>query len=393
MSLFYPQEDWDIELLKENNYIVKTTFFYSLFILILVGVPSYFYIQGEYDKYKATQKLELKNTILNLEKKILSIQQEQILELPMPLTYDYYIFDKDKFMIFATNKDEDISFEKFEYFKNKKFFIITHLQTNHLNGEYLVVSKEFNDKEIVLKIAIIVLVLVLFVFISLYFVFKSTIEPLQKANIYLDRFFNDAMHELRTPLGIISINLEILEEKLGKTKEIQRALHGIKGLNSIYEDIEYLIKRKSVEYRKEKVNFSHFLHKRVEFFEDLASIKDIEFILYIQENIYIDFNKTELQRIVDNNLSNAIKYSKKSSKIVVTLSQKEDKITFSVEDFGIGIKDKKAIFKRYIKEDDIKGGFGIGLSIVKAICDKNSVVIDIDSTLAKGSIFTYIFKA
>ncbi|MEJ5169028.1 MAG: HAMP domain-containing sensor histidine kinase, partial [Arcobacteraceae bacterium] len=220
----------------------------------------------------------------------------------------------------------------------------------------------------------------------------STIEPLQKANMYLDRFFNDAMHELKTPLGVISINLEMLEEKIGKTKEIQRALNGLKGLNTIYDDIEYLIKHKRVEYTKENLDFSLFLTQRIEFFDDVAVTKGIIFELGIENGIFINFNKIELQRVIDNTISNAIKYSHKNGKVIVNLENIENKIVFRVKDFGIGIKDKVAVFKRYIKEDSIKGGFGIGLSIVKAICDKNGVEIKLDTKYGDGSEFSYIFK-
>jgi two-component system, OmpR family, sensor kinase len=380
-------------LLKANNYILKTTFFYSLFILLLIGVPTYFYLQSEYDKYTTNQKLELVNYILILEKKIASINKEQLHQLPLSFNYDYFIYDKSKKLIFGTNKQEKVSFEKFEYFKDGKFYQISHLMPNRLEGEYLVVSKEFQDQEILIKIYIICLTLILFVFISLYFVFKATIEPLQKANMYLDRFFNDAMHELKTPLGVISINLEMLEEKIGKTKEIRRALNGVKGLNTIYDDIEYLIKHKRVEYLKEEIDFSMFLQQRIEFFEDVAYTKEIVILSNIDKDIVINFNKIELQRIVDNTISNAIKYSHKKGEVIVKLSQNSQEIVFSVQDFGIGIKDKVAIFRRYVKEDSIKGGFGLGLSIVKAICDKNEVDINVQTQLSQGSTFLYSFKS
>lgn len=360
--------------------------------MILIGIPTYFYLKSEYEKFESTQKLELYNYVFMLEKKIATIKHNELYELPLSFSYDYFIYDRDKKLLFGTNKQKDINFEKFEYFKNGTFYTISHLGINDLDGAFLVVSKKFKDDEILLKIAIITLTLILFVFISLYFVFKSAIEPLQKANRYLDRFFNDAMHELKTPLGVISINLEMLEEKIGKTKEIQRALNGVKGLNTIYEDIEYLIKHKRIVYLKENVDFSLFLAQRVEFFDDIAVIKGIVFELHIEDEIFVNFNKIELQRIVDNTLSNAIKYSHKTGKVIVSLIKTQDTILFSVEDFGIGIKDTVAVFKRYIKEDSIKGGFGIGLSIVKAICDKNDVEIVLNTQYGIGSKFSYNIK-
>ncbi len=88
-------------------------------------------------------------------------------------------------------------------------------------------------------------------------ILKQTIIPYKKANKYLDTFFNDAMHEIKTPLGIIQLNLELLEEKQ-KSKEIHRSLNAVKSLLLTYEDIEYLMKQKRVQYTKEKLDLSLF---------------------------------------------------------------------------------------------------------------------------------------
>jgi len=102
-------------------------------------------------------------------------------------------------------------------------------------------------------------------------------------------------------------------------------------------------------------------------------------------------NRVELQRIIDNTLSNAIKYSNKKTLIKVILQKSNEKIVFSVSDEGVGIKDTKKIFERYNREDTVKGGFGIGLSIVKYICLKHNIEIQVETQKDKGSTFTYIF--
>ncbi len=70
-------------------------------------------------------------------------------------------------------------------------------------------------------------------------------------------FFNDAMHEIKTPLGIIQLNLELLEEKQ-KSKEIHRSLNAVKSLLLTYEDIEYLMKQKKSSIYKRKIRFKSF---------------------------------------------------------------------------------------------------------------------------------------
>jgi signal transduction histidine kinase len=60
-------------------------------------------------------------------------------------------------------------------------------------------------------------------------------------------------------------------------------------------------------------------------------------------------------------------------------------------DYGVGIKEIEQIFERYYRENQDKGGFGIGLNIVKSIIDKAGINLHIDSQYGKGSVFSYTF--
>jgi signal transduction histidine kinase len=201
------------------------------------------------------------------------------------------------------------------------------------------------------------------------------------------------MHELKTPLGILQLNLELLEDRYEDSKEVKRSLNAVKNLQLTYEDIEYLMKQNIVSYTKENFDFSIFLKQRIDIFKGLAHSKNISINENIDDNINININRIELQRVIDNTLSNAIKYSNESSQINITLRKNtQNQTLFSVEDFGKGIKDTSKIFHRYHREETIQGGFGIGLNIVKNICDKNLIQIDIKTKLNVGTNFTYKFS-
>ncbi len=199
------------------------------------------------------------------------------------------------------------------------------------------------------------------------------------------------MHELKTPLGVIQLNLEILDEKQANTKEINRSINAVKNLFLVYEDIEYLIKQKSVKYNKEEVDFSYILKQRIDQFESLSVTKNLKFILNIKDNINIYINRTHLQRIIDNTISNAIKYSYKDTNITITLkSDDKNNTIFSVHNFSNPIKDTKTVLIDTIKKP-YKGGFGIGLNIVENICKLNNIKIKLSSTKEIGTSFTYTF--
>jgi signal transduction histidine kinase len=73
------------------------------------------------------------------------------------------------------------------------------------------------------------------------------------------------------------------------------------------------------------------------------------------------------------------------------LKHLDEGIVFSVEDHGVGIESTEKIFSRYYRENEAKGGFGIGLNIVKQITEEENIMIDVSSQLGRGTTFTYIF--
>ena len=141
----------------------------------------------------------------------------------------------------------------------------------------------------------------------------------------------------------------------------------------------------------EQIDFTRFVHDRVEYFSDIASMKGLRLQRDIDENILVFINQKELQRVIDNTLSNAIKYSYENNVVNISLHVSDNSCILSVKDFGIGIENIDKIFYRYYRENSNKGGFGIGLNIVKSIIDKMGITLQIESQPKLGSTFTYIF--
>jgi two-component system OmpR family sensor kinase len=131
------------------------------------------------------------------------------------------------------------------------------------------------------------------------------------------------------------------------------------------------------------LNFSQILNQRVDFFKSIANSKQIEFILDIKENVFIVCDIKKLSKLIDNILSNAIKYNKFQGFIKVTL---KDKILI-IEDSGKGMsKDNLAnLFTRYKRFDKSVGGFGIGLNIVSLIAKEYDLKIDVISKIDVGT--------
>jgi len=110
------------------------------------------------------------------------------------------------------------------------------------------------------------------------------------------------------------------------------------------------------------------------------------FELLVEDNLSISFNQTHLQRIFDNTLSNAIKYSLYRKNIVVKLFFDGKFKVVEVINSGINIEHPDKLFDRFYRENDSRGGFGIGLSIIKEICDKNGVEVEV---ISKNELVTF----
>lgn len=206
------------------------------------------------------------------------------------------------------------------------------------------------------------------------------------------KFIKNSVHEINTPLSIIQTNIDLLKMKIPENKYITHIESGAKIIQYIYDDLSYLIKKDRVIYEKEYLNLSKIVIHRIDFFSEIAKSNSLYFVSNIQDDIYIKFNNTEFQRIIDNNLSNAIKYSYAKSPIFVRLDYiSDEEVEFSVTTHSKKIEYQNKIFDDFYRENSARGGFGLGLRIVKEICDKNLVTIQLDSN-EKETKFTYRFK-
>lgn len=194
-----------------------------------------------------------------------------------------------------------------------------------------------------------------------------------------DRFVNNAIHEINTPLSIMMMNIELHNLKLPKTPYLTKIEAAAKVLENIYEDLGYAVKKNRTPYPKGPVELGRFVLERIAYFQDVAEGNDVFFTCKAQEGLWVHFSEVELQRIVDNNLSNAIKYAKVGTGIDVAVREVEGRVAFVVGNTGSPVAHPEKLFERYYREDQAKGGFGLGLNIVKEICDTHRVRIDVRS--------------
>jgi signal transduction histidine kinase len=205
-----------------------------------------------------------------------------------------------------------------------------------------------------------------------------------------DKFIKNAIHEINTPLSIIIVNIDLFKLKFSNNIYLSKIEAGSKIIHNIYNDLSYLVKKDIIKYKPTNIDFSYFLKQRIDFFDQIAKGNNLNIAYDIQDDIFIDFNDTKLQRICDNTLSNAIKYSYENTTIYIKLYQDKKLIFLEFKNDGNNIKEPQKLFHRYYRENISRGGFGIGLNIIKEICSEQNVQIVVKSKDNK-TIFRYNF--
>lgn len=202
---------------------------------------------------------------------------------------------------------------------------------------------------------------------------------------------SEIVHEIRTPLTVIMANASLIEmgRVYNKTCIIQINC-AINMLTNSYEDLSYIISNDTIEYKKIDINISSFLKDRIEFFEQISKVNKKLIVPQIEQNISMSMNDIELERLFDNNIANAIKHSQKKSEIKITLNELNKKIILEFSSFGKVIEDTNSVFDKNYRESSSEKSMGLGLNIVKTICEKNNIEYKI--TREEGrNIFTYTF--
>lgn len=261
----------------------------------------------------------------------------------------------------------------------------------HLDIAYVVTQSNTLSVElktlqnIVLNVIIISSILVA---IIAWFLAKLFMKPIHEKVEQIERFINDVTHELNTPITALSMATDqALKHKSYTEKTLKNISISTKQLYDIYSSLTYLNFSSSRE-EGVVVDIAETLQKSISYYKPLCESKRITMDTELEKHIFT-IPEAQLELLFGNLIGNAIKYSPRGS--AVTLRLKEG--VFSIKDEGIGIEEgkQKEIFKRFNRGTDYSGGFGVGLNIVKSICDEYGISIELDSVLGKGTEFRLAF--
>lgn len=217
-----------------------------------------------------------------------------------------------------------------------------------------------------------------------------------------DEFMSIASHELKTPITSMKAIMQILQRRTqenitidGVHQFILKANNQIDRLTSLVNDLLDVTKIHAGKLQLNNVKFSsqELLDESIENIIDQKHKHRIT--VYKKENVELIADKNRLEQVINNFISNAIKYSPEANQVIITTELIDNQFKLSIEDFGIGIPEDKAeyIFDRFfrVQESSQKfSGLGLGLYICAEIIKRHGGKIGVNSKEGEGSIFWFI---
>ncbi len=325
-------------------------------------------------------------------------------------------------------KEDDLKWYKKIFFnlyiKNKNIFLIYKKENWNFYSPYNV-TKYYNDQLQIIKIWLILLILFtlvsyiiskkLFIKLALKDIFyiskelkninlnnikkiklnldkndeiniiwnslNNFLEIIEKNNKSLKQFNSQIAHEFKTPLMIISSELEFLELKWVKSESMKRIEFQISKLDSLLEHFLLLTKIwnwKSIE--KKNINLKEIINKNILVLKKIYLEKNIAIKNNINSKININTNEDFFEIIIKNILDNAFKYNKNSWEIIISI-ENFDPLCLKIKDYWIWIKKEniKKIWDNLYRENQFQKWYWVWLNLVKKICEILNYEIKVES--------------
>lgn len=223
-----------------------------------------------------------------------------------------------------------------------------------------------------------------------------------------DEFISVVSHELRTPITVVEGSLSNIEVMLGKKNVSEKIIQ--EAVDLAHQQTLYLARmvndlstlsraERGIDDVAEEIDVETLLHALYDTYSGEAHDKGLVFDLDIEGKPgYVKTSRLYLEELLQNFITNSIKYTKKGS-VKLIASRQDDIITFSIKDTGIGISksEQAKVFEKFYRSEDYRtretGGTGLGLYVVTKLARKLSTEVCLQSRLNHGSTFSFSLPA
>ncbi len=233
---------------------------------------------------------------------------------------------------------------------------------------------------------------------------QKEIDELKKLEAFRKEFIADVSHELKTPIfaaqGFVHTLLDgAVNDKNVRTRFLKKAAKSLDGLDILVQDLLTLsqIETGDIKMRFESIDLNKLCLEVMEQFEDKTEKKKIKLKLLSDHHqkisAFADWQR--ITQVMTNLVANAVNYTPDGGEVTITFDVGKKNITTFIADTGDGIPAQHIarIFERFYRVDKSrsreKGGTGLGLAIVKHILEGHNSKAEVQSTVGKGSIFSF----
>lgn len=218
---------------------------------------------------------------------------------------------------------------------------------------------------------------------------------LKQMSAVRENFFTNITHEFRTPLMVIlGLSHELQDNDAESVREKAKTIERQgKGLNVLINQLLDISKIKSSVGNPDwhNGNVTTYVAMILETYRDYARSQQIDLAFFAKDEVRMDFVPDYVQKVMNNLLSNALKFTPENGRVSVTLWREEKQLKIEVADTGMGMNDeiKLHIFEPFYQaESDSRNiGTGVGLALVKQIIEAVKGEIRVESTVGKGTTF------
>lgn len=395
--------DTKYKLIKINILVVSS-------FLIIFSLFTFFYFQNiTYNTIDNELKEEYEYISLQINRS--SYLNPIALKDPRDLVYIYknnrliYYTKSDYFEQYAPEDETNKTNVYFTYEKGNYTFRELSITINDVKIRVIrnIDSQLSSLRQLLFVIGIGILISIIITYFVALYLTKKALSPIENAWYTQAKFIQDASHELRTPITIVSSKLQSLLTVPNNTisdeiEIIADAMNETRRLNKMIKDLLSLSKEDAViKLNLEDINMVELIEEIYRDYIDIANIQN-KTLTYENNliNPFVKSDKNKLKQLLLIFIDNAFKYTDVNESISFKLDEKDNKVICTIIDTGIGIKesDLKHIFDRFFRSDNVRNkdidGSGIGLSIAKMISINLNCKIKPYSVLNEGSKFEII---
>lgn len=267
------------------------------------------------------------------------------------------------------------------------------------NGTLMVLTDRTSELDMMKKLKRITLVVgiisIIFLSAAAYFLSGIIVSPLKVTFEKQKQFISDASHELKTPLTVISTNADVLEGEIGENKWLNYIQDQADRMNILVNDLLSLsrLENNKRDFPRGVFNLSRAITNAALPFECQAFETNKNFVLNIEDDIYLNASEQHIKQMAGIFIDNALKYSKDGGTVRVSLTKEDNRAVLSVYNTGSGVREEDVdkLFERFYRSDESRarttGGYGLGLAIAKSIIDKHKFKVHVENQEGKSICF------